>query len=384
VITPMPMTDPAHASILTGLHPRTHGIRMNGHTLADPSIPTLASWARGLGYRTAAFVSRAHLLPSELRLQGFEHEEGPQRPQRIGGKTAASAMAWMRAHRGDPMFVWVHLFDPHAPYAAPPPFGDRFSERGDRAPSYRGNEASRDPYPPAEVRAMTACYDNEIAYADDLAGRLVALADEIAPPGNPPLVVVTADHGETLGERDLAHRYAFDHGQLLYQDVLEVPLILRRPGALPPGHVLPGPVSLIDVAPTIIELVGAEGFATHGRSLVGDIHGHEQPGSTRLVFTERRLLPLAKQLRWRSLEQFSVQNDRYKLILSTPFSRTQLYDLQEDPTEAHDLAQTLPAVEAELRGALEHWRASLEPAGDTSPGVPPEKARAMRALGYVD
>ena len=89
VITPMPVTDPAHTSILTGLEPRTHGIRMNGHTLADPSIPTLASWARGLGYHTAAFISRAHLVPSELRLQGFEHEEGPGGAHCIGLRSSA-------------------------------------------------------------------------------------------------------------------------------------------------------------------------------------------------------------------------------------------------------------------------------------------------------
>jgi len=383
VITPMPMTDPAHTSILTGLQPRTHGIRMNGHTVADPSLPTLASWARGLGYRTAAFVSRAHLVPSELRLQGFEHEEGPGRPQRVGGKTVASAMAWMRAHRGEPMFVWVHLFDPHAPYAAPAPFSGRFRAPGDPAPTYRGNEAARDPYSPTEVQAMTSCYDDEIAYADDLAGRLIALADELAPPGNPPLVVVTADHGETLAERDRTHRYAFDHGQLLYQEVLEVPLILRRPGVLPAGHVLPGPASLVDVAPTIVELVGEPGFAVHGRSLVADIGGGT-PARRRLVFSERRLLPFSKQLRWRSFEQFSVQDGRYKLILSTPFARTQLYDLRDDPGEAHDLARALPAVEAELRQALDEWRTSLAATGDTSAAVPPEKVRAMRALGYVE
>ncbi len=383
VITPMPMTDPAHASILTGLQPRTHGIRMNGHTLADPSIPTLASWARGLGYHTAAFVSRAHLVPSELRLQGFEHEEGPEGAQRIGGKTVTSAMAWMRAHRSEPMFVWVHLFDPHTPYGAPTPFLFRFGTPGDPAPVYRGNGASRDPYPPTEIRVMTALYDDEIAYADDLAGQLVALADELAPPGNPPLVVVTADHGETLAERDRTHRYAFDHGQLLYQEVLEVPLILRRPGVLPAGHVLPGPASLIDLAPTIVELVGAPGFAVHGRSLVPEIGGQE-PAGARLVFSERRLLPFSKQMRWRSFEQFSVQNGRYKLILSTPFARTQLYDLRDDPGEAHDLARALPAVEAELRGALEQWRASLAATGDTSAAVPPEKVRALRALGYVE
>ena len=134
---------------------------------------------------------------------------------------------------------------------------------------------------------------------------------------------------------------------------------------------------------TIVELVGAPGFAVQGRSLLPEIGGQE-PAGARLVFSERSLLPFSKQMRWRSLEQFSVQNGRYKLILSTPFARTQLYDLRDDPGEAHDLAHALPAVEAELRGALERWRASLAATGDTSATVPPEKVRALRALGYVE
>jgi arylsulfatase A-like enzyme len=142
-------------------------------------------------------------------------------------------------------------------------------------------------------------------------------------------------------------------------------------------------VSLVDVAPTIVELVGAKGFPMHGRSLLAELQGQEQTG-TRLAFSERRILPFAKQLRWRSLAQYSVQDRRYKLILSTPFSRTQLYDLQDDPGETRDLSRSLPAIEARLRGALEVWIASLAEAGDPSAAVSPEKERAMRALGYVE
>jgi len=153
-------------------------------------------------------VERLEMTPAFLGLTGLAPSRADLPPR---------WQAWMRAHRSEPMFVWVHLFDPHTPYGAPMPFLGRFGTPGDPPPTYRGNAASRDPYPSTEVRVMTALYDDEIAYADDLAGQLVALADELAPPGNPPLVVVTADHGETLAERDRTHRYAFDHGQLLYR-----------------------------------------------------------------------------------------------------------------------------------------------------------------------
>jgi arylsulfatase A-like enzyme len=383
-ITTMPMTDPAHASILTGLHPRTHGIRMNGHRLADPSIPTLASWAHRLGYRTAAFVSRVHLRPSALHMHGFDHEDGPASGQRVGGRTIARATAWIRKHRDRPLFVWVHLFDPHAPYEAPEPFTTRFLAPGDpRHPENRGNEARRDPYTRRQVRALTALYDGEIAYADELVGRAFALVREISPAGNPPLVVIAADHGEELGEHDATFRYAFDHGNLLYQGSIDVPLIFWREGALPAGRRLPGPASLVDVAPTLFELVGAPGFATQGTSLRPRIEGRESAPAP-LVFTERRLLPFSKELRFRSLDQFSVQDGRYKLILSTPFSRTQLFDLTRDPQETHDLSDSLPRVERELRETIEAWRAALAEHGSASPTIPADRAEKLRKLGYLD
>ena len=384
-VTTMPMTDPAHASILTGLHPRRLGIRMNGHRIADDGVPTLASWARRLGYRTAAFVSRAHLRPEELGLAGFEHSEGPTDAQRqlVGGYTLDAATTWIRAHVSEPLFVWVHLFDPHLPYGAPAPFTHRFCETGDRAPAMRGNSARREAYAPSDVRVLTALYDGEIAYVDQLAGRLFTVLREVLPAGEAPLVIVAGDHGEALGELDERLRYAFDHGPLLYQGIIEVPLVLRWDGVLPAGRVIEGPASLVDVAPTLFELMGDAGFPTQGVSLLGRIRG-EEASKRRLVFTERRVLPFAKKLRYRALEQFSVQDGRYKLILSTPFARTELYDLDRDPGERENLAPALPAVEAELRGAIERWRQDVPDTASRDAEIPPEKVEALRALGYVE
>jgi arylsulfatase A-like enzyme len=384
-ITTMPTTDPAHASMLTGLHPRHHGIRMNGQRMADDGVPTLASWARRLGYRTAAFVSRAHLRPEELGLAGFEHSEGPTdtQVQIVGGRTLDAATTWIRAHASELLFVWVHLFDPHTPYGAPPPFTHHFCEAGDRAPPMRGNGASRDAYAPSEVRVLTALYDGEIAYVDELAGRLFKMVREVLPAGEAPLVIVAGDHGEALGELDERLRYAFDHGALLYQGIIEVPLVLRWDGVLPAGRTIEGPASLVDVAPTLFELMGDAGFPTEGVSLLGQIRGEDGP-KRQLVFTERRLLPFAKRLRYRALEQFSVQDGRYKLILSTPFARTELYDLDRDPGERENLARALPDVEAELRGAIERWRQEVPTLASRDAVIPPEKVEALRALGYVE
>jgi arylsulfatase A-like enzyme len=324
------------------------------------------------------------LRPEELGLAGFDHSEGPTDAERqiVGEHTIDAATTWIRAHASEPLFVWVHLFDPHTPYGAPPPFTHRFCEAGDRAPLMRGNSASREAYAPNEVRVLTALYDGEIAYVDQLAGRLFSVLREVLPAGEAPLVIVAGDHGEALGELDERLRYAFDHGPLLYQGIIEVPLMLRWDGVLPAGRVIEGPASLVDVAPTLFELMGDAGFPTQGVSLLGQIRGEEAP--KRLVFTERRILPFAKKLRYRALEQFSVQDGRYKLILSTPFARTELYDLDRDPGERENLARALPAVEAELRGAIEHWRQDVPELASPDAVIPPEKVEALRALGYVE
>jgi arylsulfatase A-like enzyme len=152
---------------------------------------------------------------------------------------------------------------------------------------------------------------------------------------------------------------------------------------LPGGRAIEGPASLVDVAPTLFELMGDAGFPSEGVSLLGQIRGEEAP-KRRLVFTERRLLPFAKKLRYRAIEQFSVQDGRYKLILSTPFARTELYDLDRDPGERENLARSLPAVEAELRSAIERWRQEVPVVASRDAVIPPEKVEALRALGYVE
>lgn len=231
-----PLTLPTHASMLTALRPARHGLTVNGVTTSDLAPPLLPATLREQGYATAAFVSAAVLDRRYGLADAFDHYDddfvvpgGPTAPtERRGDATVDRALAWLDAADG-PVFAWVHLFDPHAPYDAP------------------GSEGLED---------RRAAYEAEVAYADAQVGRLV---DGLADAG-PLLVVVTSDHGEGLGEHD-----EDTHGLLLYESTMHVPLSASWWGAPPAGAPFAQPsvvrddlASVLDVAPTVLDVLGLD------------------------------------------------------------------------------------------------------------------------------
>src|SRR5262245_50119282 len=230
--TVAPLTVPAHASLLTGLVPPRHGVRDNGRSALPASADTLAEVLRARGFETAAFVS-ALVLDRGFGLdQGFERYDQPPLVERVKGdekversarETTLAATRWLaERERGQPFFLWVHLYDAHNPYVPPP---DDLARAGGDA--YRG----------------------EIAAVDDAVG---VLLDALHARGldSEPLIVLTADHGESLGEH--GERI---HGALCYEAAVRVPLVFRFPGAPP----MPGPVrlaSLVDLFPTTLARLG--------------------------------------------------------------------------------------------------------------------------------
>ena len=240
--TPVPLTLPGHAVMLTGLPPAVIGVRVNAHGRLPPpegrDYPLLAERLRAAGWRTAAFVSAEPLLASYGLDQGFEHyddagleaEEGGALGfrERPGGETVRRALAYVNGlPKAERLFLWVHLFEPHAPYA---------------------------PAAPATL-PPEARYDLDVVAADAIVGRLL---DGLARAGRAEAAVLfTADHGEALGE--LGER---THGLLLGDAVLRVPFVLRTPGA-PPGR-RSDPVDLADVAPTLAAIAGVSWPATEG------------------------------------------------------------------------------------------------------------------------
>jgi len=201
--TPVPMTLPAHASLLTGLGPRKHGVRDNiGYTLPE-EVPTVAESFASAGWSTAAFLGGYPLDHAFGLARGFDvyDDRMTRRPadgreghtERRAEEVVDSALAWLRRQDGRRFFLWVHLFDPHDPYEAPAPFHGRHAEP----------------------------YDDEVAYTDDELGRLI---DEVMAARNErPWIVVAGDHGESLGEHGET-----THGIFLYESTLHVPLVVKR------------------------------------------------------------------------------------------------------------------------------------------------------------
>jgi arylsulfatase A-like enzyme len=385
-ISPMPTTDPSHLTMFTGLYPRTHGSLRNGVALRDPTLPNLVDWFRDLGYETGAFVSRKHLLPASLKLFGFDFEDGPSGPERDGGETVEKALEWARNRQGGRFFVWLHLFDPHFPYEPPEPFRSRF-ESPDADWPIPEHHRFPDPFPREYMETLIQRYDAEIAYADSLVERFFEELLSMTPGGDAPLVILAGDHGETMEEVWERYDVAFDHGQLLNQGQLQVPLLFWWPSELSSGMIDSSAAALVDIAPTVFDLLRTPGFPTQGESLLPRIGDSAREG---LAFSQRRARMRRDKLnatkRYRDgAEHFSVQDGRYKLILfvSGDNERAELYDLLEDPLEERDLSETEPMIHDRLLSAIKGWLEDT-PLSSAKQEIPEEKLEALRALGYLD
>ena len=352
VISPAPVTLPAHASLFTGLYPFAHGVRNNGNFYLPDRFPTLATLLKAQGYRTAAFVS-AFVLDRRYGLaRGFDEYDdrmegaAPQivslEAERRGDRTALALARWIESHpRGQPFFVWLHLYDPHEPYRPPPPFRELFAH---------------DPY------------DGEVAFVD---AAVASILDKLAAHGllDRTLVAVTADHGESLGEHGEE-----THSMFVYEAAIRVPLILWRPGRLPTG-VVEEPVNLTDLAPTLLDLLGAPPLATdHGRSLVPLIE-RRSAGPPAPAYSETYVPQL--YMSWAPLR--SLRDERYKLI-DAP--RPELYDLHADPREESNLYSSHPEPAEKLRSILDRLTGGNHGAMNEG-ALDREAAEKLAALGYV-
>jgi choline-sulfatase len=353
-IAAAPITLPSHASILTGLYPFEHGVRNNGNFYLGERVETLATVLRKRGYRTAAFVSSFVLDRRYGLARGFESYDDQMEEtsvpgssleaERRGDRTALAVNRWFdgqpRSDSPAPFFVWLHLYDPHEPYRPPPPFADLFAH---------------DPY------------DGEIAFADLAVGSVL---DKLQGLGqlDRTLVAVVADHGESLGDHGEE-----THSMFLYEGAIRVPLILWRPGILPAAKVLAAPVRALDLAPTILDLLGAPPLAApHARSLRGAIEGR----SERLAAYAETYVP---QLYMNGAALRTLRDERFKLI-DAP--RPELYDLAHDPGEAMNRLDAEPRVAAAMKAALERLTAGSPGAMSVGP-LEPDAAEKLRALGYV-
>jgi choline-sulfatase len=347
----VPLTTPSHASILTGLTPLRHGIRDNGGFALPEGIPTLATLLHGAGYRTAAFVSG---FPLDRRFglgRGFDtyddrlpYGDDPRRAayvERRADATTEAALHWLAGVATDqapPWLLWVHYFDPHAPYEPPGELAARFAQRP---------------------------YDGEIAFVDRQLGRLLRGLEEKGLAART-LVLVTSDHGESLGEHGEE-----THGVFIYDSTVRVPWIMSGPG-VPRGRVATTVARGIDVTPTLLDLAGQPVPASmEGRSLkkatalpLPDAPAYLESEFTRL------------QLGWAPLRAWRTATWKF---IDAP--RPELYALEVDADEAHNRFRENLSTASSLQTTLRAALAVTTPDADAPAQA--GTAERLRALGYL-
>ncbi|MBW2383510.1 MAG: tetratricopeptide repeat protein [Deltaproteobacteria bacterium] len=352
-----PVTLVAHTSIMTGRYPSEHGVHNNGIHYVPPGVDTLAERLRREGYRTAAFVSAAVLERRYGLDQGFELYDDdlsqgrgraprmvPDRPAEV---TVASAKAWLDTlGSGERFFAWVHFYDPHARYSPPPPYRDKYRAR---------------------------LYDGEISYMDAQIGDLLEHpAVRGSSEEDAAVVTLIGDHGESLGEHGEQ-----THAILAYESTLHVPWLLRVPGG-PSGVRIKRPVSQVDLAPTLLSLVGLAPDPAHvGRDLSQAIHGNEPKREETILYSESYLPYYTYG--WSKLH--AMRLGRWKYIdAPTP----ELYDLRRDPRELTNVHDSQPGITHDLRRALdEHLARSAETESETALSLDDEALQNLQALGYM-
>ena len=364
-------TRPSIASILTGLSPLTHGANVAGAMLGE-DIETLAETFHGAGFATAGVVSNAHLLREVGFAQGFDlwSEEHARDHEYVSSEAVTADALEMLAQLSDeraPWFLFVHYFDPHFAYID----HEDIAYAAHAAPLLQGDEPMSelrqtvDRWSDEDREFLLGRYDEEIRVTDAAIGELLGYlaasgADEET------LIVFTADHGESFGERN-----EIGHGSLR-EEVIRVPLLLRPPRGVE-ARAIQQPVSLLSIAPTLLELAGVEHDADrfHAASLAEWLFGDPAQSTAGPVFSE---------ILWKQ----GVVEGRYKLVLDTQRERIEVYDLFADPNEMRNLAGHMPKLSERLEGLIRQQTKLRRPAEGTPQRIDDAMRERLRGLGYTE
>jgi arylsulfatase A-like enzyme/Flp pilus assembly protein TadD len=333
--TPVPLTLPAHVSMLTGTYPRTHGVHDNGENL-PPGVPTLAEKFRAGGYETAAFIG-AFVLDRRFGLsRGFDEYWGsfdlhrhagddPGAVQIRGEEVAAAAEKWIRKPRSKPYFAFVHFYDLHGPFLLP-----------------------------------NGTYDGEIAHVDGLIDVLWKAVDD-----GHTLLAITADHGEGLGDHG-----ENNHGFLLYHATTRIPMLLRFPDGRGAGRRIPAVVRLIDLAPTLLAAVNlAPPPQIEGTNLLSAAEPSHLIAYTETLYAYRH---------FHTAPLVASDDDSYSYIQAP---RPELYDNRADFAQRRDVAATSARQVSDLRDQLRPFAEAM--ARSAVPQPSPEVAAKLKSLGYL-
>jgi arylsulfatase A-like enzyme/Tfp pilus assembly protein PilF len=351
-VTTAPITGPAHAAIFTGQYPARFGVRDNATTPLPERATTLAEHLSASGFATGGFIGAFVLDRAYGFAQGFTTFSGFDRvesgreanAERNGASVVDDALQWLATVPVEQStFLWVHLYDPHAPYAAPAPFGPEFVSRP---------------------------YDGEIAYVDHQIGRVLE-ALKTRGTFDDSLIIAVADHGESLGEHG-----EDEHGVFLYEPVMRVPLIISGPTARA-GHVVTEQVRVIDLVPTTLDLLGLPAVT----GLDGESLRTVLDGGTRQTIPSAYAESYYPKLHYGWSELRSLRADGWKVI-DAP--RPELFAITKDPREADNVFEAQRALGERM--VAEAARLDGELTGGQTPRTTApnrETMERLRSLGYV-
>jgi arylsulfatase A-like enzyme len=396
-----PKTGPSFASMFTGQYPQTTGITHDAAVRVPEAYLTLPELLQHLGYSTVAVVSNG-VLSSDLGWNaGFDEylETGKLAPEPSddpveyrkylnAGRVNQLALPLLERHADDDhLFAWFHYSDPHAPYLLPegvenPFVGDAWYTGDEAAPLDEGRHVVLGDHD--ELRYYVASYDANVLFADRHIGELLARANELGLLENT-LVVFTADHGESLGE----HGYYFGHGRLPYEPGAHVPLVVGWPGRIEAGRRIPRVVELVDLYPTLLDLVapGREVPGLEGESLAPFLLGdRDAPPEDAFQYAFSEAGGGSPTTHFRT-----VRDRRWKLVYHPPLGgaprRWELYDLETEPGETENLVATETRELRRLRSVLGKWMKGgdwIRKGKNETQAHTEATERALRALGYLN
>ncbi|PWB76775.1 MAG: hypothetical protein C3F15_04560 [Holophagae bacterium] len=386
-------TTPSHASMLTGVTPFDHGVLLNKGRLND-GVPTLAEILKSRGCRTAGFVSSVTLSRRTGLERGFEvyDDDVGATQERPAPETLARAREWLSAiPAAEPVFLFVHFFEPHYPYSPPADCARRFLPAGEApapSPSFPELHAMRARgFTRPEIEVLKARYDGEVCAVDRAVGEVLRLLRERGSLERT-LLLVVADHGETLDDRV----WMFDHGAQLYDEQARVPLLVRFPNAAHGGDRVAAAVTHVDLLPTVLDVLGFKPqLAPGGVSLTAALRGDLVLGRRALVTlgsSEARQVPHLRPAPLEGGLAAAVRLGALKLVVypTADGEVSELFDLDHDPREQVAVNGSRPADVHRLRRRLDAWLGGRPELLRTAaaPYLEPRDEDALRSLGYLE
>jgi choline-sulfatase len=318
-VTQTPLTTPSHASMFTGLYPTVHKVRDTGGFILQTPHKTLAEILQQQGWETAAFVgssvvgrhfglNRGFTVFDDEMPKSDPRSAATENPERRAGEVVERATTWLTSQSHRPFFLWVHVYDPHFPYDPPSPFREKYRDRP---------------------------YDGEVAYTDRELGRLFAALARKSPENT--LVAVLSDHGESLAEHG-----EYTHGIFLYDSTLRIALLLVGPG-VPKGLRVKQQAQIVDLLPTVLDLMGVQAPRVQGISLTPALRGKQ----LRPLYSYAETLYPKINHGWAELR--GMRTDKWMYIRAP---KPELYDLARDPAETANVIGAHPAEVSDLEAHL--------------------------------